>query len=148
MTTLEFKIKLFNELSVHELYEVLKLRSEVFVVEQNCVYLDTDGKDEKALHLLGFINDKLVAYARVFGPGLYFDNASIGRVVIHPKYRMYGYGNDLLREAIQAIKKINAGAITISAQEYLEKFYQEHGFKTVSVPYLEDGIPHIEMLLE
>ncbi len=144
---MEFKIKLFKELSVDELYESLKLRSEVFVVEQNCVYLDADGKDDKALHILGYTEGKLVAYARVFGPGLYFDNASIGRVIVHPKYRMYGYGHLLIDKAIEVCKNINHGPITISAQQYLEKFYAGHGFVTVSDMYLEDDIPHIEMLL-
>jgi ElaA protein len=145
---IEFKIKLFKDLLITELYEVLKLRSEVFVVEQNCVYLDADGKDEMALHVLGFVDEKLVAYARVFGPGLYFDNTSIGRVIVHPKFRMYGYGHLLIDKAIEVSKHIDKGPITISAQQYLEKFYLGHGFKTVSDMYLEDDIPHIEMLLE
>lgn len=145
---MEFKIKLFKELFVDELYESLKLRSEVFVVEQNCVYLDADGKDDKALHILGYTEGKLVAYARVFKPGLYFENASIGRVIVHPKYRMYGYGHLLIEKAIKVCKNINQGPITISAQQYLEKFYTSHGFETISDMYLEDDIPHIEMLLK
>jgi len=144
---MEFKIKRFNELSVSELYFVLKLRSEIFVVEQNCVYLDADGKDNSALHLLGYIDDKLIAYARIFEPGIYFDNASIGRVVVDVNYRRGGNGFTLVKKAIEVSKSLSNTPITISAQQYLEKFYQALGFVTVSEMYLEDDIPHIEMLL-
>ena len=144
---MEFKIKRFNELSVSELYFVLKLRSEIFVVEQNCVYLDADGKDNSALHLLGYIDDKLIAYARIFEPGIYFDNASIGRVVVDVNYRRGGNGFTLVKKAIEVSKSLSNTPITISAQQYLEKFYQSLGFETVSEMYLEDDIPHIEMLL-
>lgn len=141
-----FEIKRFNELSTTELYLILQLRSEVFVVEQNCVYQDIDGKDEKALHVLGYFNDDLAAYSRLFDKGCYFEETSIGRVVVSPKYRDKKFGHDLMRVSIAAIKEsFNQTAITISAQEYLKKFYKSHGFVQTSEMYLEDDIPHIEM---
>ena len=141
-----FQIKRFNELSTTELYELLQLRSEVFVVEQNCVYQDIDGKDEKALHVLGYFNDELAAYSRLFDKGYYFEEASIGRVVVSPKFRDKKFGHDLMRVSIGAIKdNFNQTAITISAQEYLKKFYESHSFVQTSDMYLEDDIPHIEM---
>lgn len=145
---MEFLIKKFTELSVTEVYELLKLRSEIFVVEQNCVYLDADGKDQKAIHLLGYLNGELVAYARIFAPGVYFHNASIGRVVVNQNYRRDGYGLLLVKKAVQVCKQLHSGPITISAQQYLERFYTSLGFKTVSAVYLEDDIPHVEMLHE
>lgn len=141
-----FKIKRFNELSVPELYQILQLRSEVFVVEQNCVYQDIDGKDIKALHLLGSFDGNIVAYVRLFAPGDYFDNASIGRVVISPKYRDRKWGHSLMTAAIEGINEhYNTSAITISAQLYLKKFYEGHGFVQDGEQYLEDDIPHIRM---
>ncbi len=144
---LQFKIKRFNELSASELYQLLQLRSEVFVVEQNCVYQDIDGKDEKALHLLGEIDNKVVAYSRIFKPKDYFENASIGRVAIAEKFRAQKWGHQLMQESISGIEN-NFGiqSITISAQLYLKKFYESHGFVQIGETYLEDGIPHIEML--
>ena len=144
---LQFKIKRFNELSASELYQLLQLRSEVFVMEQNCVYQDIDGKDEKALHLLGKIDNKVVAYSRIFKAKDYFDNASIGRVAIAEKFRAQKWGHQLMQEAISGIEN-NFGiqSITISAQLYLKKFYESHGFVQIGETYLEDGIPHIEML--
>ena len=144
---LQFKIKRFNELSASELYQLLQLRSEVFVVEQNCVYQDIDGKDEKALHLLGEIDNKVVVYSRIFKPKDYFENASIGRVAIAEKFRAQKWGHQLMQEAISGIEN-NFGiqSITISAQLYLKKFYETHGFVQIGETYLEDGIPHIEML--
>lgn len=144
-----WKTKPFNELSLQELYSVLKLRSVVFVVEQNCVYQDLDGKDEKALHLLGEYNNEIVAYARLFKSGDYFENASIGRVVIHPEARDKKFGHEMMRQAIAGIESnFNENKITISAQLYLQKFYESHGFVVQGETYLEDDIPHIEMLRE
>jgi ElaA protein len=144
--SLQFKIKPFKELSTQELYQILRLRSEVFVVEQNCVYQDIDNKDQKAIHVLGYYNDELVAYCRLFDAGDYFDNASIGRVIVAQKFRDKKWGNNLMIEAIDGIKQ-NFGKtqITISAQMYLQKFYESHGFVKTSEMYLEDDIPHIEM---
>jgi len=143
---LQWKIKRFETLSVSELYKLLQLRSEVFVVEQNCVYQDIDGKDEKALHVLGYYNGDLAAYSRLFNKGYYFEESSIGRVVVSPKYRDKKFGHDLMRVSIAAIREnFNETAITISAQEYLKKFYESHGFIQTSEMYLEDDIPHIQM---
>ncbi|MBP4138982.1 GNAT family N-acetyltransferase [Flavobacterium geliluteum] len=146
---LKWKIKPFEALTAHELYDLLKVRSEIFVVEQNCVYLDLDGKDKQALHLIGEYDDKIVAYARLFDAGISFDNASIGRVVVHAEYREKKWGHDLMREAIGGIKThFDKDKITIGAQLYLKKFYESHGFVQSSEMYLEDDIPHIEMIRE
>lgn len=143
---LKWKIKRFEALSLNELYELLQLRSEVFVVEQNCVYQDLDGKDSKALHLIGEYEGETVAYARLFKPNDYFDEASIGRVVVKQRYRENKLGHILMKQAIEAIaSEFNATKITISAQLYLKKFYESHGFLQTSETYLEDDIPHIQM---
>ena len=143
---LEWKIKRFEALTTVELYDLLQLRSEVFVVEQNCVYQDIDYKDQKALHLIGEDNGQMVAYARLFKPKDYFDEASIGRVVVKPTYRDKKLGHILMREAIYFIKsQFNETKITISAQLYLKKFYESHDFIQTSETYLEDDIPHIQM---
>jgi ElaA protein len=144
---MKFITKTFSELTTDELYAVLQLRSEVFVVEQDCVYQDLDFKDQKSLHVLGYKEDKIIAYTRIFKPGDYFTEASIGRVVVKDSERKYGYGHDLMKASIEAVKNhFNTSEITISAQVYLTKFYNSHGFNKVSDEYLEDGIPHIEML--
>lgn len=144
--SLIWKIKPFEALSLSELYNVLQLRSEVFVVEQNCVYQDIDGKDQKALHVIGEFNGETVAYCRLFTAGDYFEESSIGRVIVKDSYRDKKWGHDLIREGIQAIKdKFGEDKITISAQLYLKRFYEGHGFVQTSEEYLEDGIPHIEM---
>jgi ElaA protein len=117
------------------------------VVEQNCVYQDIDDKDEKALHLLGEIDHKVVAYSRLFKAKDYFENASIGRVVIAAHFRAQKWGHDLMQNAISGIEnEFGIQPITISAQLYLKEFYQNQGFQQVGETYLEDGIPHIEML--
>ncbi|TVZ56374.1 ElaA protein [Lutibacter sp. Hel_I_33_5] len=140
-------IKSFQELNTTELYKILQLRSEVFVVEQDCVYQDIDDKDQKSLHVFGIKKDKIVAYTRIFKPSDYFNNASIGRVVVLNSERKYGFGHDIMKASITAIKnQFNTDKITISAQTYLQKFYESHGFKKIGEEYLEDGIPHIEML--
>ena len=146
---IEFKIKPFNELSTPELYEILKLRIEVFVVEQNCIYQDIDGKDSKAIHVLGYYNGDLAAYCRIFDAGYYFDEASIGRVIVSPRYRDKKFGHDLMKVAIEAVDaNFNKKQITISAQMYLQKFYESHGFVKTSEMYLEDDIPHIQMKIQ
>ncbi|MNF23900.1 putative acyltransferase [compost metagenome] len=146
---LEWKIKAFEALSVYELYDILQLRSEIFVVEQNCVYLDLDGKDKIALHLFGEYEGKIVAHARLFKAGISFDNASIGRVTVDANYRDKKWGHDLMREAIAGIlHHFGERKITIGAQLYLKKFYESHGFVQSSEMYLEDDIPHIEMRRE
>lgn len=146
---IQWKIKSFENLSVQELYDILRLRSEIFVVEQNCVYLDLDGKDKLALHLLGEFEGKIVAYSRLFKPGISFDNASIGRVVVDANYRDRKWGHNLMRESITGIKNhFGESKITIGAQLYLKKFYEAQGFVQTSEMYLEDDIPHIEMKKE
>ena len=146
---LNWKIKRFDALSVVELYQLLHLRSEVFVVEQNCVYQDIDGKDEKALHLLGEYEGKILAYARLFKAKDYFEKASVGRVVVDASCRDKKLGHILMREAIEGIRShFGESQITISAQLYLKKFYESHGFIQTSEMYFEDDIPHIEMKRE
>ena len=143
---MNFSIKYFNELNTKELYQILQLRSEVFVVEQNCVYQDLDGKDQKSLHVLGYNKNKIIAYTRLFKPGDYFKNASIGRVVVALPERNFGYGHDLMNFSIKAVKNyFKSDMITISAQKYLKKFYEFHSFSQIGEEYLEDGIPHIKM---
>lgn len=144
---MEIKIKTFNEFSLDELYKVLQLRSEVFVVEQDCVYQDIDGKDQKALHVLGFKNNDLIAYTRCFDKGNYFEEASIGRVTVKENERKFGYGHDILKASIDVIEsRFKTTRIKISAQKYLIKFYESHGFQQIGEGYLEDGIPHIAMI--
>ena len=146
---LKWSIKPFQALSVDELYDLLRLRSEIFVVEQNCVYLDLDGKDKVALHLYGEFEGKIVSHARLFKAGISFDNASIGRVVVDANYRDKKWGHDLMREAIAGVLlHFGESQITIGAQLYLKKFYESHGFVQTSEMYLEDDIPHIEMKRE
>ncbi|QED38450.1 GNAT family N-acetyltransferase [Antarcticibacterium arcticum] len=146
---MEIKIRTFEQLSQQELYKVLQLRAEVFVVEQNCVYQDIDGKDEKALHILGFENNELVAYTRCFKPGDYFENASIGRVIVKENYRKFGYGHQIMKASVEEIEnRYNTSAIKLSAQQYLTQFYESHGFHITGEGYLEDGIPHIAMIKE
>ena len=138
--------KTFKELTTTELYQLLKLRAEVFVVEQNCAYLDIDNYDLGALHILGFKNDEVVAYARLLPQGYYHKEAGIGRVVTGSKVRTLGYGKLLMEYAItEALSQFKTTEITISAQLYLEKFYTNLGFKTEGETYLEDDIPHIKM---
>ncbi len=140
-------VKSFGELTLTELYQILQLRSEVFVLEQNCVYQDVDGKDQNALHILGYKHNKIVAYTRIFKSGDYFKASSIGRVVVAQQERKHKYGYDIMKASIIAIQQYftNETKITISAQQYLEKFYKNLNFNTVGTSYLEDGIPHIEM---
>ncbi|WP_420571189.1 GNAT family N-acetyltransferase [Kordia sp.] len=145
---LTIQVKSFDAFSIDELYDVLQLRSEVFVVEQDCVYQDIDGKDRKALHVIGHDgNGKVVAYTRIFNAGDYFDKASIGRVVVSSTARAFGYGHEIIKASIAAIQEhYETKAIKISAQTYLRKFYTSHGFNQIGEKYLEDGIPHIAMI--
>lgn len=146
---LDIQIKSFNALDVQTLYALLQLRNEVFVVEQNCVYQDIDGKDVKALHILGYKSSELVAYTRIFNAGDYVEKASIGRVLVVETQRKHQYGYEIMKASIKAVKEeFKTTEIQISAQCYLTKFYNNLGFQTLGESYLEDGIPHIEMLLE
>ncbi len=145
---LAFSLTAFADLSPHALYDLLTLRQLVFSVEQNCAYLDCDGKDLVALHLLGRDEaGRLVAYSRLLPPGACYAESSIGRVVNHPEVRRSGVGRLLLRESIaQLVHAFGPVPIRIGAQMYLRQFYESFGFVTVSEPYDEDGIPHIQML--
>lgn len=146
---MEVAIKTFNQLTTQELYQILRLRSEVFVVEQDCVYQDVDNKDQKALHIIGTKNGEIVAYTRIFKPGDYFNNVSIGRVVVSQNQRKYGLGKQIMQASLAAIdQRFPNQPIEISAQSYLLKFYTELGFKVTGEEYLEDGIPHRRMLKE
>ncbi len=141
------QIKNFKELTTKELYKILQLRSEVFVVEQDCVYQDIDGKDQKGLHVMGWKEEELVAYTRCFKPGVYFPQAAIGRVIVKENYRKYGYGHQIMKASISEIEsRYNTSEIKLSAQQYLIKFYEFHQFATTGEGYLEDGIPHIAMI--
>jgi ElaA protein len=150
-TSIEWQWLSFDALSREQLYALLRLRSEVFVVEQNCVFLDIDGLDENAMHLLGTrVMDgaaQLVAYVRCFPEGVSFTEASIGRVVTKPSARGGGLGHLLIAEAIRALQQHwGPQAIRIGAQAHLKNFYQQHGFVDMGLPYDEDGIAHLEML--
>jgi ElaA protein len=148
MEIINWKIKKFVELSNDELYQILWLRSKVFVVEQNCVYLDNDFKDQQSFHFCGWSSDNsLLAYLRILPPGLSFKEASIGRVLVNPDYRGKGYGLEMMRLAIiQTLESFGVDAIKIGAQCYLIKFYESLGFAICSDEFLEDDIPHIEMI--
>lgn len=144
---LKIQVKAFSELTLQELYDVLKLRSEVFVVEQNCVYQDIDGKDKKAMHILAFKNDKIIAYTRIFKPGDYFEFAAVGRVVVSKNERHFKYGSDIMKASVDAIETyFKEDKIQISAQAHLKSFYNNCGFVEFGDGYLEDNIPHIGML--
>ena len=146
--TIQFNCLTFNELTNNQLYDLLQLRSEIFVVEQNCVFLDLDGNDHNSLHLLGTIDHKIVAYTRIFNKDIMYPGyASIGRVVIHQDYRAFKIGHDLMQESINMLyKNYRNLPIKIGAQEHLENFYHRHGFNKVGERYLEDGIWHIYMV--
>jgi ElaA protein len=144
---LQWLLKKFDELTPLELYNVLRLRSEVFVVEQNCVFLDMDNKDQQSFHLMGSHDNELVAYVRLLPPGLAYDEISIGRVVSSPQYRGSGAGKLLMRKAIStAAELFGKQPIRIGAQLYLKNFYSSLGFEPQGDIYLEDGIQHIIML--
>jgi ElaA protein len=136
----------FDELTIDELYAILQLRSEVFIIEQNCVYLDPDGKDREAWHLMGIHDGKLAAYTRILPPGVSYDDPSIGRVVTSPSKRKTGLGRELMIRSIEHCKKLFGDSnITLGAQLYLKKFYESLGFIVSGEEYIEDGIPHITM---
>ena len=139
-------VKSFEELSKLELYKILRLRAEVFIVEQDCVYQDVDDKDQKALHVILKKSEEIIGYTRLFWPGDYFKEASIGRVVISKKERNNNYGSELMKASILAIsEKMKEKKIKISAQTYLKIFYNNLGFLESGKEYLEDGIPHVAM---
>jgi ElaA protein len=144
---IQWKLKSFDELTPHELYAILQLRNEVFVVEQACVFQDADDKDQASFHLTGYNQNKLVAYTRLVPAGIAYDEPSIGRVITSPSVRGTGAGKELMRVSIDKTYELfGIHPIKIGAQLYLKKFYEGFGFQQVGDPYLEDGIPHIYML--
>ena len=146
MSELQLHKKTFQELTTEELYELLRVRSEVFVVEQNCVYQDMDGDDQKAVHLWLTEANKIVALARVCPAGTHMQNISIGRVITTERGK--GYGKQIMLHAIDAaIEHFGATVIDIEAQEYARGFYETVGFRQSSEPFMLDGIPHIRMTL-
>jgi ElaA protein len=141
--------KKFDDLTPRELYAILQLRNEVFVVEQNCVFQDADNKDQYCYHLMGWQENDLVAYSRIIPPEISYSESSIGRIVTSPKARGNGIGRELVKQSIEELYILFGKIpIKIGAQMYLQKFYGSFGFKQTSDIYLEDDIPHIEMLLQ
>jgi ElaA protein len=144
---MEIIIKPYSDLNVDELHDMLQLRSEVFVVEQTCVYNDLDGWDKHATHIFIYEDELIVAYARILPAGTRFPQTSIGRVVVNPGFRKRDFGKLIMTKALDfAVQVWNAQEIKISAQLYLKKFYEDLGFKTATEIYDEDGIPHIGMI--
>jgi len=148
MSNIVWKIKTFEEFTVPELYNLLKARSEVFVVEQNCVYLDADGYDQQAIHIWAEEEDgEILAYCRVFDKGIKFEETSLGRVITTQKGRGRSLGKQLIQYAVETIEnRYHTSEIRISAQDYLLKFYGDFGFEDTGKKYLEDDIPHTEMI--
>ena len=136
----------FDDLSSKQLYDILKLRQDIFIIEQDCIYPDMDGSDVIAHHLMGYEDDKLVAYLRVFEAGIKFDEASIGRIVIPFDKRGTGLGEELVREGIKLVEKNGSTSIRIEAQAHLDKFYARLGFVAEGDVYVVDGIDHFQML--
>jgi ElaA protein len=144
---LDWQLLGFDDLKPQQLYAILQLRSEIFVVEQQCIYQDMDGTDAQAWHLVGTQNGRLLAYARLFAPRVKYEEASIGRVITREALRGTGAGHALMREAIACLAKLyGPQPIRISAQAHLQDFYAQHGFKVQGDVYDEDGIPHVQML--
>ncbi|WP_313191188.1 GNAT family N-acetyltransferase [Sphingobacterium sp.] len=146
---MDWRTKSFSELDALELYKILQLRINVFMLEQDCLYPECDDKDLKGKHLFAMDQDTCVAYARLLPPDVSYPQcSSIGRVVVHADYRKHQYGQLLMNRAIEQIKKDYPDLpIRISAQEYLKRFYTGLGFQIESDVYLEDNIPHLEMAL-
>lgn len=145
---MDFNFVSFNELSASDLYAILQVRQQVFILEQNCLYPDIDGNDLVAYHAMLKDDNQLLAYGRFFLKGdFHADYASIGRVLVHPEYRKKQLGHALLKYILEEVEgRFEYSAIKISAQTYLLEFYGKYGFKKVSAEYLEDGIPHIDMI--
>lgn len=144
---IQFECRHFNDLTPHQLYEIIKLRNEVFVVEQNCVFQDADDKDQQSFHFMGWVNDELAGYTRLLKPALAYEEMSIGRVVTSPKHRRSGFGRELMAASIKKCYDLfGKDDIKIGAQLYLKTFYESFGFNQVGEGYLEDGIPHIYMI--
>lgn len=139
-------IKQFHELNTEELYQILKLRSDIFVVEQNCVYPDCDGRDRHAHHLFVEQNNHVVGYLRILEKGQTFDQIAIGRLVVREDYRGIGLARHIMNKALLFIDEyLHEKVVRLSAQQYLVGFYESLGFRSISEGYVEDGIPHIDM---
>ena len=144
---MEFKVKKFNELTTEELYKVLRVRNEVFVVEQDCIYQDCDNKDYNSYHLYLEEGNEVVGYLRIVNKGISYDEISIGRVLVKGTHRNKGLSRRMMLEGIKFIEEnLNSTEIRLSGQVYIKGFYESLGFKQVSEEYLEDNIPHVEML--
>ncbi len=147
MNDISIYFRSYKELTKCELYDIYFLRQEVFIVEQNCVYQDIDQKDHYSYHLLAYDNEILVAYLRIVYPGISYNEPSIGRVVTRMSHRRRGLSKNIVKAAIQKVRDVyNHSNIRISAQEYLIPFYKSLDFVSVGEVYLEDDIPHIEMM--
>jgi len=144
-------LKKYKDLTLNEFHDILKLRINVFVVEQDCPYPELDGKDKLAYHFFAFAENnpsQIIAYTRIFKPGDYYKEAAIGRVVVHPDFRKDGLGYQLMKESIYQIKALfQTKKIKIGAQTYLKEFYESLGFQKIGKDYIEDGIPHIYMII-
>jgi len=141
-------LKTFNELTIDEFHDILQLRINIFVVEQDCPYLELDGKDRKAYHFFGQDDGgRIIAYTRIFGPGDYYEQPAIGRVVVDSDHRGDGTGYALMKGTLENMRKLFGDVtIKIGAQKYLVEFYGKLGFKSTGEEYIEDGIPHVYMI--
>jgi ElaA protein len=137
----------FNELSIHELYSYLQLRVDVFVVEQNCPFPEIDGYDQESFHLAYMVENEPLAYARILPSGVKYHRISIGRVIVKKEHRGKGLANELMDECLKFIdKKWPNQEVQLQAQSHLKDFYGSFGFESISNEYLEDGIPHVDMV--
>lgn len=144
---MKWSLKKFSELTSHEIYKILKLRNEIFIVEQSCPYMDCDGKDEESYHLFAEDGEDIIAYLRIIKKGIIYDDVAIGRVCVNKKYRKNNLGREMLLRAISFIEnELKEKKIKIQAQSYLYDFYKSLGFNEISDTYLEDGISHIDMI--
>jgi ElaA protein len=143
-----WKVKKFSELTTDEFHDILQLRINTFVVEQNCPYPELDDKDRKAYHLYAMtLEGRVVAYTRIFSPGDYYEQPAIGRVVVDPDHRGEGLGYELMKKSVDQVEKLfGKKDIRIGAQKYLRKFYESLGFESTGEEYIEDGIPHVYMV--
>ncbi len=142
-------VKRFKELSVEEIYQILKVRADVFIIEQKCIYKDIDGKDEKAIHVLGKENNETIAYTRILQNDEQYNYPSISRVVVKKQNRGEERGKKIMKETIKYIvEELKEKTIVLAAQKYLEKFYRDLGFIAEGEEYLEDEIPHQKMILK
>ncbi|MEQ6377926.1 GNAT family N-acetyltransferase [Bacillaceae bacterium S4-13-56] len=144
---MEWICKSFNELSNDELYQIMKARVEIFVVEQECPYPELDGHDQVSQHLYGIEDGQIAVYARLVPKNTKYKEASIGRVIVTQPFRGRGYGHQLMEKSVEFLtKEWNETVIKLQAQEHLRNFYGAHGFEVISEPYMDDGIPHVDML--